>query len=316
MEVNCMLKPAFSTVSCPHWTLREVANNADAFGYEAVELRTYGDDSSRSACDPALSSPEKIRETFGDHGVEIMCLATSQSFDRLFGPPVLGPALWDQEESVRRAQKAIDLAASLECPFVRVYGFRVAQSERRGVCLARIVERLRSVVDHADKTGVRVVLENGGSFATAKDIRELIEACDHPLLGACYGNAAAMLAGEDPVEGVRTLGAKLWVARVQDAEHPANASSEQELRPCRLGAGKLHAAEFVGALRANGFSGPLVYEHNTVWQAGEEPVEALLPAAAKTMFAWATGTGDAVSTNAVSAASKGGGHRQSVRQGH
>ena len=307
-----MLKPAFSTVSCPHWTLREVAARADEFGFEAVELRTFGDDSSRSACDPALSSPEKVREVFGESGIEILCLATSLSFDRLFGPPVLGPALWDQEESVRRAQRAIDLAGSLECPFVRVYGFRVAQSEKRSVCIGRIADRLRTVVDHADKTGVRVVLENGGSFAKGADVLEIINACDHPLLGACYGNAAAMLGGEDPVAGVAALGGKLWVARVQDAGHPEHGANPDELRPCMLGNGRLRAESFVSALRASGYSGPLVFEHNTSWAVGVEPVEAVLPAAARTMFQWATGD---AGRDSVLPSTVGGSGRQPVRSG-
>ena len=57
------MKLAFSTVATAEWTLEEVAAFAEEVGYDGVELRTFGSGSSRFACDPALTSPEKIRKT-------------------------------------------------------------------------------------------------------------------------------------------------------------------------------------------------------------------------------------------------------------
>ena len=48
-----MLKVAFSTVACPHWTLERAARAAAEYGYDGVELRTFDDGSGRMACDPA-----------------------------------------------------------------------------------------------------------------------------------------------------------------------------------------------------------------------------------------------------------------------
>ncbi len=36
------MKPAFSTVACPEWTLEDVAEFAGRSGYQGVELRTFG----------------------------------------------------------------------------------------------------------------------------------------------------------------------------------------------------------------------------------------------------------------------------------
>lgn len=298
-----MLKPAFSTVACPHWTLSEVAANARSYGYEAVELRSFGDDSRRFACDPALTSAAKTRELFGSAGVEVLCLATSLRFDEVIGPPVLGPVLWDQEKAVREGRRAIDLASSLECPFVRVFGFRVPQFDTRARCVVRICDRLRLVLDHAEKSGVRVVIENAGSFATSADLMELISACDHPLLGACYSNAAAVLAGECPASGVRSLGDRLWVARVAEASPVEGGGGGEQpgaMMPCEIDSpkGALHAKEFVGALACcnggkGGFAGPLVYEHNLAFTPGAMAPEQVLAGAARAMFAWAGGAGGA-----------------------
>jgi sugar phosphate isomerase/epimerase len=309
-----MIRPAFSTVACPHWTLRDVAARSDEYGFECVELRTFGDDSRLFACDPALSAPAKTRELFRSRGIEIACLATSLSYDAIIGPPVLGPALWDQERAIRETRRAIDLAVALDCPFVRVFGFKVTGQDTRKACVGRIAERLRLALDHANKTGVRLVIENAGSFPTSSDLLEIIRACDHPLLGACYANSAAALAGEDPARGVATLGDRLWVARIEDAAPLTNGGpgansnkgeakvvvddqAGERLVPCELGAGRLGARAFVAALRGAAFKGPLVYEHDFAWLSGLTPPEQALPIAARTLYAWASG-GEQASTGA------------------
>ncbi len=272
-----MLKPAFSTVTCPEWLLREVADRALGLGFEAVELRTFGDDSRRFACDPALSGESKTRATFLEKGVEILSLGTSVRFDEPVWPPVVGHFSDHVERSVREGKAAVDLAVGLECPLVRVFGFEFPTREKRASAIARIAERLVKVVDHADKSGVRVVVENGGSFLTAAELRELIARVNHPLLGAGYCNLTAMLAGEDPVEGVRALGDLLWLARIKDSKNGV---------PCELGTGSGRCEAFVRELVAQRFQGPLVYEWDRAWDTSLASAETVLPVASRTIFGW------------------------------
>lgn len=276
-----MLKPAFSTVACPAQPLREIARLAEEWGYEGVELRTFGDDSRQFACDPALSDPAKIQRGFGERGIEILSLATSLSFDARFaGPPVIGRAIFDQDRTIREGRRAIDLASALGCPIVRVFGFRIPARETRVSALPRITDRLKQVLDQADRTGVRLAIENGGSFGKVSEIVKLLDACNSPLLGVCYSNAAAMLADEDPAEGVRALGDRIISARVRDA---------RDGLPCLLGEGDLKARAFAEALLDRDLSIPLIFEHDAAWRSDALPGESVLPAAAKTMFEWIAG---------------------------
>ena len=190
-----MLKPTFSTVACPELPLRAVAELAERHGFEGVELRTFGDDSRRFACDPALTAEEKTRTLFASRGVEVLSLATSCRFDATIFPPVIGHVIADTERSIREAKHAIDLAVRLECPYVRVFAFEIAPREKPAVATARIAERLRKVCDHADKTGARIVLENGGSFETAVQLRDLIGSVCQLL---CWARATPLRPGAPP----------------------------------------------------------------------------------------------------------------------
>lgn len=272
-----MLKPVFSTVACPDWTIREVASRALACGFEAVELRTFGDASREFACDPALTAEEKTRRMLLEAGVEPLCLASGVRFDEPIFPPVIGLFSPDRERSVREGKRAIDLAVGLECPYVRVFGFEIVASEKRPSAMARICDRLKMAVDHADKSGVRVVIENGGSFETAAQLMEVIERVNHSLLGACYSVAVGHAAGEDPVHAIDTLGARLWVARVKDLK---------DGRPCLLGEGSVPCERFARELIARNFSGPLVFEWDRAWVPGLASAEEALKAASRTMYGW------------------------------
>jgi len=272
-----MLKPAFSTIACPEWTLERVASSARQYGFEAVELRTFGPDSRELACDPALTDEGKVRDMFLRRGVEVLSLGTSIRFDEPIKPPVLGLVISDTEKSVREAIRAIDHAIALGCPLVRVFGFEFPAREKRASAIARIAKRLTMALDHARNTGVRLALENGGSFATAAEVAEVIAAVGNPLLGAAYSLAAAHAAGDDFAKGIATLGDRLWMARLSDAKGGV---------PCPLGQGDLPCREFTQALCHAGVDGPLVYDWPALWIDGLDPAENVLPHAATAMFKW------------------------------
>lgn len=275
-----MLKPAFSTVACPEWTLSQVADRAQALGFEAVELRTFGENSNRFACDPSLTAGDKVRRIFGQRGIEILSLATGAHFEQRVWPPVIGHVISDTEQAVRDARRAIDLAVAIEAPFVRVFGFDIPSMDTRKTAIKRIAQRLAMVVDHADKTGIRVVLENGGGFNSAQEQRELIEAVNSPLLGAAYSIAVGAAAGDLPGAAIRVLGDRLWVARVKDL---------RDGRPCELGRGTVPCEAFARALNESGFGGPLVFEWDRAWNPDLAPAPEALTLASGTIWSWLGG---------------------------
>lgn len=278
-----MLKPAFSTVACPDWTLEKVAASARQYGFEAVELRTFGAASRELACDPALTDEGKTREMFARRGVEILSLGTSVRFDAPIVPPVIGLVISDTEKSVRAGVRAVGQAVALGCPIVRVYGFEIPGREKPKSAIKRISDRIKMVLDHARTSGVRLALENGGSFGRAAQVAEVIEAVGNPLLGAAYSLGAAHAAGDDFGAGVRLLGDRLLVARVSD---------ERGGKPCPLGQGELPCREFTQELGRAGMDGPLVYEWPRMWMPELDAAETVLPHAATAMFKWVAEAGD------------------------
>lgn len=275
------MKPAFSTVACPDWTLEQVAASARQFGYLGVELRTFGYGSTHLACDPGLTSASKVRAIFGAVGVEIISLASSLRFDEPISPPLIGRTfIFDQESSVRRGKALVDMAVQLECPYVRVFGFEVVNNDSLNTTIARIADRLGKVVDYARNSGVSILLENGGSFSTAAGMSQILDAVDHPLLNASYSLAVAREAGEAAINGVNVLGEKLRMIKVKDFADGL---------PCALGEGEFEAKESFLAVRAAGFKEWAVYEHDRMWFSELGDPSAMLESGARTMFGWLGG---------------------------
>lgn len=276
-----MLRPAFSTVACPTWTLERVAAAAEAWGYLGVELRTFGQGATQFACDPALTDGAKVRRVLSEAGVEAAGLATGCRFDAPIFPPVIGQIFTSREKTVHEANHMIDVARDCGGGSIRVFGFEAPRGERRAATLKRVSQRLWRVCDYARNRGVIVLVENGGSFSRAADLVELIEAVNSPLLGAIYDGVTAQQAGDDVREGAALLGARLRAVRLRDV---------RDNRPARLGTGEAPCRELVEAVRDTdqtwGLDPWVIYTWDRAWLPELAPAEEVLPEAAQTIARW------------------------------
>jgi sugar phosphate isomerase/epimerase len=271
------MRIAFSTVAFPTRTLEYVADVAEVGGYQGVELRTLGFAGTRLACDPALTAPQKTLTLLSRAGAEPCVLASSVSYDEPIVPPVIGYVISDHERSVRETKGLVGLARQLECPFVRVFAFQVPDGERRKSAIARIVSRLKSATDTCRNSGVRLLLENGGSFNTAVELAEIIDRVDSPLLAAAYSVPVGIAAGEDPLRGMNALGDRLRVVKLKDLKNG---------KPCELGTGDQPCRDVVTNLARVGFDGWVVYEHDQIWLSPGGDARELVLAGGRSLTSW------------------------------
>lgn len=272
------MKLAMSTVACPEWTLEQVAAFAEEAGYQGVELRTFGSGSTQFACDPALTDPEKVRRLFAPTGCTVACIATSTGYDQPISPPGIGHILGGTPQGVRETGWAVDLAARLQAPLVRVFGHQIPGNESRPSAIARIVDRLELAVATARNTGVRLALENGGSFPTAASISELLDRVNSPLLGAAYSPAIAALSGENFAGGINVLGERLFSVKLKDFSRGV---------PCAMGEGELPTRAVAETLAQSGYQGWITYEYDRAWLPSAQSSERdVLLRSAQNYFTW------------------------------
>ncbi len=272
-----MIEIAMSTLACPSLTIAEAVRIAEASGCDGIEFRTGGVRASEFACDPFLTDEAKTRSILDAAGLKPVSISTGTSFDAPINPPVIGQ-LFDNEAAIREAKRAIDLAAQLECPFVRVFGYEKTERESHRSALRRIAGRLSKACDHCRHTGTSLVVENGGSFSSAEQIAELIDAVSSPLIKASYDIAIGDEAGDSPEDAFTMLRTKLGFVRVRDND---------ENGPVELGSGIRPVEEFVRALAKRRWSGPVVYEWEAAWFEGLRPADEVMPGAIRRLCEWA-----------------------------
>jgi sugar phosphate isomerase/epimerase len=180
---------------------------------------------------------------------------------------------------VQRTKAAVDLAVALECPFVRVFAFELPPGEKRTRGIDRIAQRLSDALAYCRNSGVRLAIENGGSFSTAAELAELIDAVGNPLLASCYSIPVGIAAGDYPVRGVNVLADTLEMVKVKDL---------RDGKPCALGQGSIDSRPALAALAQLSFTGWVVYEYDRAWlPAGRsEDVAKVLESSAATLYSW------------------------------
>lgn len=266
------IKLAFSTVACPDWTLDQVIDQAKAFGYDGVELRTLGEGATELACDPAQSDPAKVAAKFNDAGVEPVCLSTSVSLHPRSDS--------DAFAAQRQALKAMDLAAALGCRYIRLFVNAIEPGENKEHVMNRVARRLPVLADRAVALNLQVLFENAGSFSIAKPWWWLLNQVDHPMIGLAWNVANAAAAGEGPAVSVPQLNTRIRLVKVKDTKLGEGVGFVP------LGDGSVEVQHFIRRLLGIGYDGYISVEWDRLWLPTLTPAEEYLPDALKRVRAW------------------------------
>lgn len=263
------MKAAFSTLACPAWTLDRVTESARAWGYHGVELRTFGFGPSEVASDPCHSSGEKVARQFAASGVMPLCLATGLRFDKRIWPPLIGRAFGDYEAPIRQVRLIAQAASEIGASYVRVFGFELPGGHTRASGIRLIAERLSLAAQGCRNTGVRLLIENGGSFRTSGELLELIDEADAGnLLAVSLAPDVSRSAGEAPEAALAALGERVELVRLRVKPEAAGSCG------CGIGCE-------ADALAVAGYEGWVVVEADALWALPGRDPASLVAGAAK-----------------------------------
>lgn len=273
------IKLAFSTVACPQWTLEEVAKKAKEYGYEGVELRTL-DGSAGIASDPALSDAKKVRDVLRVFAIEPVCISTSVALHH--------SDTTDARNAMVLANRYLQMAADMGCPYVRFFGHEVRPGDSRQSAMQRIAERMNELARKGSSLGVQVLMENAGSFNRAKEWWWIFNLVDHPMTGLVWNVANAAAAGESAAVSVSTLNSRIRLAKVKDTNVGEGSGYTA------LGEGTVGIENFVKRLLGIGFNGYITVEWDRLWLPTLAPAEEYLPDAQKRLKGWLDAVAQAI----------------------
>jgi sugar phosphate isomerase/epimerase len=166
------VKYAFMTFSCPDYRLEQVFEAARTYGYDGVEFRI----DAKHAHGIEVGSEPGVRaraaRLAGQTGVRIACVATSC---RYADPAVVA-------EMVESTRAALDLAADLGAPRLRVFGGAIPEGRPREQAIRGVADALASVAEHAARRGVVVCMETHDHWCDPAHVAAVMKAVNHPFV--------------------------------------------------------------------------------------------------------------------------------------
>lgn len=240
------MKLAFSTLGCPDFDWPDILAMAKDFGFQGIEVRGLGRTIFSLRGKPFL--PENVSATakqLRSLHLEISCLSS--------GCPLCYPE--KTRETISELKEYIDLAAKLNCKYVRVLGDE--HPEIRGEVDDTVVsETLRAVVPYAEQAGVTLLVETNGVYSNTKRLAELLCSVPSDSIGALWDmHHPYRFCNESPEETVQNLGAYIKYTHIKDSIVEDGKISYQI-----IGEGDLPIAQFLGALRSINYEGYVTLE--------------------------------------------------------
>ncbi len=255
-------KLAFSTLACIDWSLEQVAEAAQAYGYDGVELRGQGRQHVSTEFTPAERAA--TRRLFEEHGLAIVAVSAYTRF-----------ALPDAPERARNEdelRRFVDLAVDLGAPLVRTFGGVFPQGVDPAAAQGWIADSLARVAPHAEAARVQVGLEAHDELVAPQLLAGLMARLPSPALGVLWDLGNPVIAGFTLRESWAAVRGRVIHVHVKDARRSAAG-----WQLVMLGEGEVPVAEAMRLLVGAGYRGALSLEWERAWHPELAACEIALP---------------------------------------
>jgi sugar phosphate isomerase/epimerase len=204
-----------------------------------------------------------------DHGLKISDLGASAQMH------VAEPS--ERARQLADARRFIDLAATLEVPYVRVFGNEI-KGPREEV-LVRVADGLNQLGEYAGPKGVTMLIESHGDFVESPTLKEVLKLAASKHVALLWDAHHTFVNGHEPPEKtVAELGP--WIRHT----HLKDSVPEGKGRKYVLtGTGDVPVERQVEALRSIVYPGYYCFEWEKMWHPDLAEPEVAFPDYARVM---------------------------------
>jgi sugar phosphate isomerase/epimerase len=263
---------AFSTLGCPKWPWSRVLEQAAQLGYAAIELR---------GIQMQMDLP-KLPEFTGTRLTQ--SLKDLAALELKISDLGASARMHEADPTVRAAQmdegrRFVDLARQLGVPYVRVFGDKIPAGEQKQTVMARVIEGLRTLGEHARGSGVAIILESHGDFTDSPTLLDLLKGAAMDNVALLWDAHHTFVAGkEPPAKTFDALGGYVRHTHLKDSR-PEGAG----VRYVLTGSGTVPVSETVKVLARSGYKGYYCFEWEKGWHPEIEEPEVAFPHYVETM---------------------------------
>lgn len=258
------MKLCFMSFSCPDLTLDELIAVAKKYGYDGIEPRVDSKHKHGIEFSASPSFRSECKKKSRDSGIALACVATSCTY--------ANPKT--REKMVGDTHKAIDLAADVGAPRIRVFGGALSEGFSREEAIGLLVTSLKSVAGHASERGVTICVETHDHWCDPKHLAEVMCQVAHPCVAVNWDIMHPVHSGQVSVKDAFEA-LKPWIRHVH-CHDGGTRNGNWGLVP--IGEGDIDHAEAIRLLKTISYEGVLSGEWID-W----EPYDTHLPREAATL---------------------------------
>lgn len=169
-----MVKLCVSTLGCPAWEWDEIISTVKDFGYDGIEVRGVANELFVPRA--KVFSAEQIDRTkqrLSKLSLSVACLTSGCLLHR------------SDRDYVSEAKAYIDLASSLDCPYIRVLGDTEPQPGT-GVDSETVAEKLTEIARYGESKSIMPLIETNGVFAKSDAMLQLLAKVDSQNVGVIW----------------------------------------------------------------------------------------------------------------------------------
>ena len=264
---------SFSTLGCPKWSFETIVTCAAKNGYHGIELRGLQGQLDLTKC-PEFSSPARItasKKLVVDSGLKIVDLGSSAKMH------IADPT--KRKIQLDEAKRFIDLAVSLNCPYVRVFPDDLPKEQDRNETIELIINGLRELGDYAKGSTVSVLLESHGKVVSKDILHQIMQNAENSHIGLIWDVWNMWSVTKEPPKEVHEK-LKKYIRHIHIKDAKLIAGKEQYVP---IGQGEAPLSEAIKALRKDGYKGYYSFEWEKMWHPDIEEPENVLPFYPKAM---------------------------------
>jgi sugar phosphate isomerase/epimerase len=264
------MKISFTTLGCPGWDMDTVCAKGRAYGYDGVDFRGLQGDLDITLLPAFTSGAAATRRKINDAGLAVAGIASS----------IRVCEADKQEANIEEAKRTIAVCHGLGCDNVRVFGggdlSAFTRQQLAEVGLRNMEEIL--ALDGADS--LHWLFETHDNWIKSTDCRLLLDRIANPAFGALWDMGhTPRVGGESPQQTYAAIGPRVGYTHVKDAAYEpghklAMADGWRYVAP---GTGQLPLAEAIALLKAHGYDGWLLFEHEKRWHPDLPEPEEMFP---------------------------------------
>ncbi len=199
----------------------EVIKELAEIGYRAFDYGFPGDEvgfeNTVYMTDGWKAEAEKIAACMQENGC--VCGQTHSPMGPIFGNPLMSQ---DEELMWKGYERAFEVASVLGAPFMAFHPGTINPEISKEDFLKKNREFLWKLLDKVGKYNIGIAIENIGRkdesyhIHDGRELCELVEYVDHPLVGACWDTGHANLNRANQYESIMALNKHLWCLHVAD----------------------------------------------------------------------------------------------------